>query len=66
MGKVFRLTLELSLLLPCFGLSALYLRIGDPARRLASLNPGTVRQWKVSFHIFYFNFLFYTRLTKTR
>ena len=33
MGKVFRLAFELNLFLPCFGLSTLYSRIGDPARR---------------------------------
>ena len=32
MGKVFRLTGELNLLLACFGLSALYFFTPDPAR----------------------------------
>ena len=60
MGKVFRPTWELNLLLSCFGLSALYSRINstvtdDPARRpgITQLRyrHGTVWQWKVRFSL---------------
>ena len=48
MGKVFRLTWELNLLLPCFGLltsnSRIYSILIQPAG-LASLNHRTIRQW---------------------
>ena len=57
MGKVFHLTWELNLALPCFGVSALHScilhilqQVTQPAG-LASLNHCTVRQWKVRFNL---------------